>query len=96
MKKNIKQIIAIIALVCIAVLIIAFFISALFTSQNTTSNNFSGLFLGIISIPLLAWGMIFCIGTFKNKHTIASLFPENFFKNILDNDGISDTNDSEQ
>lgn len=94
MKKNIKQIIAIVALVCIAVLIIAFFISALFTSPNTTNNNFSGLFLGIISIPILAWGMIFCIGAFKNKRNIASLFPENFFKKILENDEISDTEDS--
>ena len=74
MKKNPKQIVAIISLVLIAVLIIAFFISAIFT--NGQSNLFFILLGLIIAVPIFAWIILFCYGRFTNKHTMAELFPE--------------------
>lgn len=74
MKKNVKQIIAIICLIAIAVLIILFVISAFLAKPG--DNTFFGLFFGIITIPILAWLILFCYGRFKGKHTMAELFPE--------------------
>ena len=74
MKKNFKQIIAIISLIAIAVLIILFVISAFFAKPG--DNTFFALFFGIIAIPILAWILLFCYGRFKDKHTMAELFPE--------------------
>ena len=74
MKKNIKQIIAIFSLIAIAALIILFVISAFFAKPG--DNTFLALFVGIITIPILAWLILFCYGRFKNKHTMAELFPE--------------------
>ena len=74
MKKTAKQIIAILSLIAIVVLIILFFISAFFAKPG--DHTFLTLFIAIITIPILAWVLLFCIGRFKNKHTIAELFPE--------------------
>ena len=74
MKKNTKQIIAIIRLIAIAVLIILFVISAFLAKPG--DNTFFALFFGIIAIPILAWVLLFCYGRFKDKHTMAELFPE--------------------
>ncbi len=95
MKKNPKQIIAIIALIAIAALIIFFCISAFFVSPDQTSNKFGGLLFGIIAIPILAWLLILCIGMFQDKNTIASFFPKDFFSKIFNNTNQSDkTNDN--
>lgn len=74
MKKNIKQIIAIISLAAIAALIILFVISAFLAKPG--DNTFLALFVGIITIPILAWLILFCYGRFRNQHTMAELFPE--------------------
>lgn len=75
MKKNVKQLIAIISLIAIAILIILFIISA-FLAKPGSGNMFFALFFGIIAIPILAWVLLFCYGRFKGKHTMAELFPE--------------------
>ena len=93
MKKNLKQIIAIIALIAIAALIIVFIISAFFVSPDQTSNKFGGLLFGIIAIPILAWLLILCIGMFQDKNTIASFFPKDFFSKIFDKNDESNKND---
>lgn len=93
MKKNPKQIIAIIALIAIAALIIIFCISAFFVSPDQTSNKFVGLLFGIITIPILAWLLILCLGMFQDKHTIASFFPKDFFSKTFDKNDKSDNND---
>ena len=77
MKKNIKQIVAIVSLIAIAVLIILFIISALFAKPNS-GNTFLALFFGIVAIPLFAWIFLFCYGRFKGEHTMAEFFPENY------------------
>lgn len=74
MKKNIKQIVAIISLIAITVLILLFLISAFFTKPDS-SNLFFSLFFAIIAIPILAWLFLFCYGRFKGEHTMAELFP---------------------
>lgn len=76
MKKNPKQIAAIIALAAIAILLIAFVISAFTASPGEAGNRFLSLLICIVAIPILAWLIIFCIGRFQNKHTIAEFFPE--------------------
>lgn len=78
MKKNTKQILAILSLIAIALLIILFVISAFFAKPGDTT--FFALFFGIIAIPILTWVLLFCIGRFKGKHTIAELFPEDHQK----------------
>ena len=74
MKKNLRQIIAILSLIAIAILIILFVISAFFAKPG--DNTFLTLVLAIIVTPILAWVLLFCIGRMKGKHTIAELFPE--------------------
>lgn len=74
MKKNPKQLIAIISLILIAILIIAFFISAFFA--NGSSNLFFILLGLIIAVPIFAWIILFCYGRFTNKRTMAELFPD--------------------
>ena len=76
-----KRIIAMMALIAIVALIIAFVISAFTTKTGDSNNTFFALFFGIIAIPIFAWLMIFCIGRFQNKHTMAELFPENNYDN---------------
>ena len=76
MKKNPKQLVAVIALVAIVVLIIAFVISAFTAGPGEAGNRFMALLFGIISIPLLAWILLFCVGRMQQKHTIAEFFPE--------------------
>lgn len=75
MKKNPKQIAAIIALVLIAALIISFVVSAV-TASEDSGNGFFICFFAIIAIPILAWLFIFCYGRLTGKHTIAELFPK--------------------
>lgn len=75
-KKNLRQLIAIAALIAIALLIIAFVISAFTAGPGEAGNHFMALLFGIISIPLLAWILLFCVGRMQNKHTIAEFFPE--------------------
>lgn len=72
MKKNSKQIMAIVALIVIGILIIAFVISAFIG----TSQLFFGLLAGIIALPILAWIFIAIYGKMTQKSTIADLFPE--------------------
>lgn len=76
MKKSPKQIAAIIALVAIAVLLVAFVISAFTAGPGEAGNRFMSLLLCMIAVPILAWLMIFCIGRFQNRHTIAEFSPE--------------------
>ena len=76
MKRNIKQIVAMISLIAIVVLIILFFISA-FLAKPGSGNIFFALFFGIIAIPILAWLFLFCYGRFKGEHTMAEIFPQN-------------------
>lgn len=76
MKKNPKQLVAIIALVSIIVLIVTYFISAFFATPGEAGNRFFGLFFAIIALPIIAWIIIFCIGRMQNKHSIAEFFPE--------------------
>lgn len=75
MKKNPKQIGAIVALLTIFVLIIGFIISAFQTSAEAR-NTFFAFYFAIIAIPILIWLLILCIGRLKGKHTIAEFFPE--------------------
>lgn len=74
MKRNIKQIIAILSLLAIIVLIILFVISAFFAKPG--DNTFLTLFIAIITIPILAWLLLFCVGHMKGNHTITESFPE--------------------
>ena len=74
MKKNVKQIAAIITLIAIVILILLFFISAFFAKPGS-GNMFFALFFAIIAIPILAWLFLFCYGRFKGEHTMAELFP---------------------
>ncbi|MDE6055821.1 MAG: hypothetical protein K2G55_19160 [Lachnospiraceae bacterium] len=76
MKKNARRIIALFALAAIVVLIIAFAISAFTAAPGESGNRFMALLFCIIAIPILAWLLLFCIGRFQHKHTIAELFPE--------------------
>ena len=77
MKKNPKQIAAAAALILIALLIIAFAVFAFTASPGDGGNRFMGLLLCVISIPLLSWIVLFCVGRMRGKHTIAEFFPEN-------------------
>ena len=61
MKKNMKRLVAIIALAAIAALIIAYVVSAFLADSGEAGNRFFGLFFGIIAIPILAWLIMFCI-----------------------------------
>ena len=54
MKKNPKQLVAIVSLAAIAALLIAFIVSA-FTTTADSRNLFFALFFCIIAIPILAW-----------------------------------------
>ena len=74
MKKNPKQLVAVIALVAIVVLIIAFVISAFTAGPGEAGNRFMALLFCIIAIPILAWVILCCIGRMQNKHTIAEFF----------------------
>lgn len=76
MKKNSKQLVAIIALIAIVVLIIAFVISAFTAGPGEAGNRFMALLFCIVAIPILAWVILFCIGRMQNKHTMAEFFPE--------------------
>lgn len=76
MKKNPKRLAAIITLIAIVCLLITYVISAFTATPGETGNRFMALLFGIITIPLLAWILLFCIGRMQNKHTIAELFPE--------------------
>lgn len=67
MKKTLKRVVAIIALVAIAALIIAYVISAFLADTEEAGNRFFGLFFGIIAIPILAWILMFCIERLPNK-----------------------------
>ena len=75
-KKNLRQLIAVAALIAIALLLIAFVISASTAGPGEAGNRFMALLFGIIAIPLLAWILLFCVGRMRNKHTIAEFFPE--------------------
>lgn len=76
MKKNPKRLAAIAALIAIIGLLIAYVISAFTATPGEAGNRFMALLFGIITIPLLAWILLFCIERMQNKHTIAELFPE--------------------
>lgn len=76
MKKNPKQIVAIIALVLIVVLIIAFVISAFTAAPGEAGNRFMVLLYCVVAIPILAWLLLFCIGKMQKNHTMEELFPE--------------------
>ena len=75
MKKNPKQIVAIVSLAAIAALLIAFIVSA-FTTTADSRNLFFALFFCIIAIPILAWLFILCYGRMKGRHTMAEFFPD--------------------
>lgn len=76
MKKNIRQLIAIIALAAIVVLISAFAVSAFTAAPGESGNRFIALLPCIVAIPILTWLLLFCIGRLQHTHTIAELFPE--------------------
>ena len=76
MKKSPRQLIAIAALAAIVLLVTAFIISAFTAGPGEAGNRFMALLFGIISVPLLAWILLFCVGRMQNKHTIAEFFPE--------------------
>lgn len=76
MKKSPRQLIAIAALAAIVLLVTAFIISAFTAGPGEAGNRFMALLFGIISVPLLAWLLLFCVGRMQNKHTIAEFFPE--------------------
>ena len=76
MKKSPRQLIAIAALAAIVLLVTAFVISAFTAGPGEAGNRFMALLFGIISVPLLAWLLLFCVGRMQNKHTIAEFFPE--------------------
>lgn len=80
MKKNPKQIAAIIALAMIAILIICFIVSAFSTSEQSNHIFFICFFL-IIAVPIISWLFIFCYGRFTGKHTMAELFPKEWQAN---------------
>ncbi len=76
MKKNAKQIIAVISLIVIAVLFILFVISAFLAKPG--DNSFFALFFAIIAVPILAWLFLLCYGRMKGKHTMAEFFPKDY------------------
>lgn len=73
MKKNPKQLVAVIVLAAIAALIIAFVISAFSAGPGEAGNHFMALLFCIIAIPILAWVILFCIGRTQDKR---KFFPE--------------------
>lgn len=75
MKKNIRQLIAIIALAAIVVLISAFAVSAFTAAPGESGNRFIALLSCIVAIPILTWLLLFCIGRLQHTHTIAELSP---------------------
>lgn len=76
MKKNLKRLIAIIALAAIFLLIVLFVISAFTAQPGAAGNRFLALLCCIVAIPILAWLLLFCIGRMQGRHTMAELFPE--------------------
>lgn len=76
MKKNPKQLAAIVALIAIVLFILAFVVAAVTAGPGEAGNRFMALLFGIISLPLLAWILLFCIGRMQHKHTIAEFFPD--------------------
>lgn len=76
MKKNPKQIAAIVALILIVILIIAFVISAFTAGPGEAGNRFMILLYCIVAIPILAWLLLFCIGKMQKKPTMEEFFPE--------------------
>lgn len=76
MKKNPKQIVAIIALVLIVILIIAFVISAFTAGPGEAGNRFMVLLYCVVAIPILAWLLLFCIGKIQKKPTMEEFSPE--------------------
>lgn len=89
MKKNKKQIAAIVALFAIAALLIGFIVSAFQTSADSR-NTFFAFFFCIIAIPILLWLLLLCYGRFKGKHTMAEFFPES--STVQDLSATNDTN----
>ena len=77
MKKNPKQIVAILALVLIVMLIIAFVISAFAASPGEAGNRFMVLLYAIVAIPILAWLLMFCIGKMQKKNITENDTEEN-------------------
>ncbi len=67
MKKSPRQLIAIAALAAIVLLVTAFVISAFTAGPGEAGNRFMALLFGIISVPLLAWLLLFCVGRMQNK-----------------------------
>ena len=94
MKKNPKQIAAIVALAAIAALIICFVISAFNTSADSR-NTFFALFFCIIAVPILAWLFLLCYGRFKRKHTMAEFFPESSTDSLKNPNCPSEKKDEE-
>lgn len=76
MKKNIKQLVAIIALTAIVVLIAAFVISAFTAGPGDAGNRFMALLFCIVAIPILAWLLLFCIRHMHNRATTAEFLSE--------------------
>lgn len=76
MKRNPKQLVALISLAAIILLIIAFVVSAFTAGPGEAGNRFMALLFCIIAIPILAWVILFCIGRMQGKHTMAEFFPE--------------------
>ena len=76
MKKNPKQLVAVIALIAIVALIIAFVVSAFMAGPGEAGNRFMALLFCIVAIPILAWVILFCVGRMQNRHTMAEFFPE--------------------
>lgn len=76
MKKNVKRIVAIIALAAVVVLILMFAVSAFTATPGESENRFLTLLFCIIAIPILAWILLFCIGRMQHKPPMAESFPE--------------------
>jgi len=88
MKKNSKRLAAIATLIAIVSLLIAYVISAFTATSGECANQFMSLLFGIITVPLLAWILLFCIGRMQNKHTIAEFFPKDKEKNTTEKENI--------
>lgn len=69
MKKNPKQIAALICITAIVIVLIAMLVFA--TIGNT--ELFRACLYAVITLPILTWVYIFLYGAAKRKHTIASL-----------------------
>jgi len=80
MKKKVKQISAIIAILLLVGLYVATFVFAIIDSPNS-GRMFQASLFATVAIPILLWVWIWLYGAITKKDDIATIFPQDSDEN---------------